>query len=99
MQFGNLHNLKDRIMHSEIPIEHAAAFFSFRDNAVQLSGHLHDITAYVPLLKLVKMVAHSDPDVASLLATTARIPSNTDWGVTYFHRSALLLPIVVSMVA
>ena len=38
------------------------------------------------------------PVVANLLATTERIPSKT-WpvGLIYFHKSALLLPIVVSM--
>lgn len=54
---------------------------------------------YVPLLYWLKMSAHSFPDRASLFATMFLNHSMTEpWGVTNFHKSALLLPIVVSSV-
>ncbi len=54
---------------------------------------------YVPLLYFLNIWLHSFPDLASLLATMLRIGSNTDpSGLTYFHKSGLLFPIVVSSV-
>ena len=54
--------------------------------------------AYVPLLYIENMLVHSWPEVARRLTITARMFSNTDIGTTNFHKSGLLLPIVVSMV-
>ena len=62
-----------------------------------IHGCSHHST-YVPLLYKEKRVVHSCPDVARRFAITARMFSNTDCGTTYFHKAALLLPMVVSMV-
>ena len=56
------------------------------------------VVTYVPLLYIEKYMHHSLPVVASLLATTFRIPSNTHSGVTLFHSSGFELPNVVSVV-
>lgn len=56
------------------------------------------IHLYVPLLYMPKMSAHARPFSASRLATMFLSHSITaSWGFTNFHRSSLLLPIVVSM--
>ena len=53
---------------------------------------------YVPLLWREKISLQSFPDLASLLAITLRIPSNTVPGTTYCHKAGLELPNVVSVV-
>ena len=58
----------------------------------------YGIIAYVPMLNMEKYFVHVSPEVASRLAMTTLIPSNRALGLTYFHKSGLLLPIVVSMV-
>lgn len=55
---------------------------------------------YVPLLYAENTNDHVLPLVASLLAAMTLIPSRTEFvGWTYFHKSLLPLPIVVSKVA
>ena len=61
--------------------------------------NIYVTNTYVPLLYWEKVSAQFFPDVAILLATIVRIPSNTVDLVTYLYKAGLLFPIVVSWVA
>lgn len=57
------------------------------------------MTTYVPELYKEKVLAQSGPVEASRLATPTLIQYKLVSGVTYFHKSALEFPIVVSIIA
>lgn len=81
------------------PVPAAKLKYSMNINIIQFNYVYGIYETHVPLLYLLNMLAHSLPVVASRFATMFLNHSKTvPVGWTYFHRAALLLPMVVSKV-